>query len=69
MQDIPTEARIASIADVYDALATKRPYADQKPFVALKVILEQMEGHFDRKQLDAFIRFLCGNLQYTSEVE
>lgn len=61
MQDIPKEAKIASIADVYDALTTNRPYAGaRKPFDALKVMLEQMEGHFDQEQLIAFIRILGG---------
>lgn len=61
MQDIPIEAKIASIADVYDALTTNRPYAGaQKPFAALKVMLDEMEGHFDQEQLVAFIRLLGG---------
>lgn len=61
MKDIPKEAKIASIADVYDALTTNRPYAGaRRPFDALKVMLEQMEGHFDQEQLVAFIRILGG---------
>lgn len=61
MKNIPTEAKIASIADVYDALTTNRPYAGaRKPFDALKVMLEQMDGHFDQEQLVAFIRVLGG---------
>ena len=61
MQNIPKEAKIASIADVYDALTTNRPYAGaRKPFDALKVMLEQMEGHFDQDHLVAFIRILGG---------
>lgn len=61
MQNIPKEAKIASIADVYDALTTNRPYAGaRKPFDALKVMLEQMEGHFDQEHLVAFIRILGG---------
>lgn len=70
VREIPLEAKIASIADVYDALTTNRPYAGaRKPFSALKVMLEQMEGHFDQKQLVAFIRFLGGNPRYTPEAE
>ena len=61
VQDIPIEAKIASIADVYDALTTHRPYAGaQKPFAAIKEMLEHMEGHFDKEQLVAFIRLLGG---------
>ena len=68
MQDIPIEAKVASIADVYDALTTHRPYAGaQKPFFALKVMLEQMEGHFDQDQLIAFIRLLGGELVSQAE--
>lgn len=61
MNNIPTEAKIACIADVYDALTTNRPYAEaRKPFDALKLMLEQMGGHFDQEQLVAFIRILGG---------
>jgi len=46
--DIPVEARIMAIADVYDALVSKRCYKDKMSFeVANKIITESMGTHFD----------------------
>jgi len=54
-EDIPLEARIFAIADVFDALTCERPY--KKPFSYEKsmAILEEGRGsHFDPQVLDAF---------------
>ena len=54
-EDIPIEGRMTAVADVFDALATKRPY--KAPFSREKcfTILEEGRGtHFDPKVLDAF---------------
>ena len=59
--------RIAGIIDVYDALTTKRTYSDaRKPFAALKIMNEEMKGHFDEKYFKDFILFLGsgGERQY-----
>ncbi len=57
--DMPTEVRLASIVDVYDALTTNRPYAKARtPFEALEMMMGQMEGKFDPNLLKAFVRFL-----------
>ena len=46
--NIPLEARIMAIADVYDALVSKRCYKEKMSFEeANKVILESMGSHFD----------------------
>jgi putative two-component system response regulator len=53
--DIPLEGRITAVADVYDALSTKRPY--KAPFSRQKCfqILEEQRGRkFDPRVLDAF---------------
>ena len=48
--DIPLEARIMAIADVYDALVSKRVYKDSMSFEAAdKIIMEGMGKHFDPK--------------------
>jgi putative two-component system response regulator len=59
-EDIPYEARIVAIADVYDALRTKRPYKrayDHED--ALRVISEGEErvhvGKFDPDVREAFL--------------
>jgi response regulator RpfG family c-di-GMP phosphodiesterase len=51
----PVTARIFAIADVFDALASRRPYKEPMPFDETMEILEQGRGtHFDPMLLDAF---------------
>ncbi len=55
--DIPVTARIFAIADVFDALTSKRPYKEAWSFEEAIEILEEGRGtHFDPLLLDAFIR-------------
>lgn len=45
---IPLEARIVAVADVYDALRSKRPYKDEfNSTRALEILLEGAGTHFD----------------------
>ena len=47
--DIPVEARIMAIADVYDALVSKRVYKDKMSFEkADSIIMEGMGTQFDK---------------------
>ena len=47
-QDIPLSARIVAVADVFDALTSKRPYKAAWPVEkAMAVIREDAGGHFD----------------------
>ncbi|MEP9412098.1 MAG: HD domain-containing protein [Candidatus Brocadia sp.] len=58
-EEIHEYGKIASIIDVYDALTTRRSYADaRKPFSALKIMKEEMDGSFDGKLFREFILFL-----------
>lgn len=53
--EIPLAGRIAAIADVFDALVSKRPY--KKPFLLEKsfdIIKKGSGSHFDPDVLDAF---------------
>ena len=51
--------RIIIIADVFDALTTKRSYKfPMKTFQAFKIMKEEMSGHFDMKLLVDFIRLM-----------
>ncbi len=53
-EQIPIEARIMAIADVYDALVSKRIYKDSMSFEkADSIIMESMGMHFD-KNLEPF---------------
>jgi HD-GYP domain-containing protein (c-di-GMP phosphodiesterase class II) len=54
--DIHVYGRICSIADVYDALTSDRPYRKKMPpFAALKIMHEEMINHF---QNDLFQKFV-----------
>ncbi len=54
-EEIPLAARIVALADVYDALSSKRPY--KEPFSHEKscaIILESGDRHFDPRVVEAF---------------
>ena len=54
-EDIPIEGRMTAVADVYDALSTKRPYKEAFSRDKCFAILEEGRGtQFDPKILDAF---------------
>ena len=54
--DIPLSARIMAVADVFDALVSKRSYKEGFPFEkALGIIEEERGTHFDPKIVDAFL--------------
>jgi putative two-component system response regulator len=54
--DIPLEARIVAIADVFDALCSERPYKAAWPIEkAYAEILRLAGSHFDPACVDAFI--------------
>ena len=55
-EDIPLEARIMAIADVYDALVSKRCYKEAMSFdKAFEVMQESMGSHFDPNLEKVFV--------------
>jgi putative two-component system response regulator len=53
--DIPLAGRITAIADVFDALMTKRPYKEPFPWEKSLAIIRAGKGsHFDPDVIDAF---------------
>ena len=49
-ENIPLEARIMAIADVYDALVSKRVYKEKMSFEdADRIIMVGMGKHFDKR--------------------
>ncbi|TJY59008.1 HD domain-containing protein [Sinimarinibacterium sp. CAU 1509] len=53
---IPVEARIVAVADVFDALTTKRCYKDAWPLERARALLEEGSGrHFDPECVEAFV--------------
>ena len=56
-EEIPVTARIFAIADVFDALTSKRPYKDPLTFEQAMETLQEGRGiHFDAALLDVFSR-------------
>lgn len=54
-EEIPLAARIISVADVYDALSSDRPYRKaMPPFDAKEIIVKGKGVDFDPKVVDAF---------------
>jgi putative two-component system response regulator len=54
-QEIPVAARITAMADIFDALTSRRPY--RKPYSlaeALSIIRKGRDSHFDPDVFDAF---------------
>jgi putative nucleotidyltransferase with HDIG domain len=53
---IPLGARLFSVADVFDALTSDRPYRSAKPYeVARQIIIEGAGKHFDPQVVEAFL--------------
>lgn len=55
--EIPLCGRIVALADVYDALTSKRSYKDAfSHHAARSIILEESGSHFDPDVVDAFLQ-------------
>ena len=68
--EIPQMGRILAVADVFDALTSKRHYRDRMEFPKVMKILTQDSGsHFDKVYVDAFKEIKVGNLIQILEVE
>jgi len=56
-EEIPIAARIMALADIYDAMATKRCYKEPFPHDKIKkIILQERNKHLDEIVIDAFLR-------------
>ena len=54
-REIPLEGRIITVADVFDALTTKRPYKEAFPLdLSFRIISENRGRQFDPDVVDAF---------------
>ncbi len=55
-EDIPLNARIFAVADVFDALTSKRPYKEAFSFeVAVKILQDSLGSHFDPEVAQFFL--------------
>ena len=69
-QDIPLEARIISVADVFDSLSSDRPYRKAMPPNEVLDILKTDSGtHFDPVVVDAFLTAFRQGEMEISEVQ
>ncbi|CDL00300.1 Response regulator receiver modulated metal dependent phosphohydrolase [Magnetospirillum gryphiswaldense MSR-1 v2] len=58
-EDIPIEARIAAICDVFDALTSSRPYKEAWPLEkAVALVKDQSGKHFDPMLVEVFLGIL-----------
>ncbi len=56
-EQIPLEGRITAVADVFDALCSKRPYKPAfSPEKCRTLLIEGRGSHFDPRVLDAFLK-------------
>jgi len=56
-EEIPLVGRICALADVFDALGSKRPYKDPYPLeVCFRIVAEERGRQFDPDVVDAFFR-------------
>jgi putative two-component system response regulator len=68
-EDIPLEARITSVADVFDALTRDRVYRAALPVeTAVDVMVRDREGLFDPRLLDLFLVHLDEVLDLTRDL-
>jgi putative two-component system response regulator len=63
-EEIPLNARIVAIADVFDALLSNRPYkVAWSPEATVQYIQAERGRHFDPRLVDAFISVLPACLE------
>ena len=68
--EIPLSARITAVADVFDALTSRRVYKDaMDPEEAKKIIIEERGKHFDPVVVDAFLECYEEFLQVKAAIE
>ncbi|WP_281760434.1 HD-GYP domain-containing protein [Pseudodesulfovibrio nedwellii] len=59
--NVPMPVRIITLADIYDALTTNRPYAEaMQPYEALSLIRNEMRENVDMKVFKRFVAILSG---------
>lgn len=68
--DIPYMARIAAVADTFDAMTSKRTYRDALPLDVVIAEIEKCSGtQFDPQIASAFLDILKNNLDAITEIQ
>lgn len=66
---IPMAGRIVALADVFDALTSKRPYKEPYPVpTALHIIEKERKAHFDPELTDLFLQNVDSLLRIKAEI-
>ena len=69
-EDIPYLARIAAVADTFDAMTSKRAYRDPLPLDIVKAELEKNKGtQFDPQIADVFLGILNNNYDEIEKIQ
>lgn len=59
-EDIPFGGRILAVADVFDAITSKRHYRDKMPIInVIDILLKDSGSHFDKAMVDSFLGASC----------
>lgn len=62
-KEIPIGGRILAVADVFDAITSKRHYRDKMPITeAIDILLNGAGNHFDKMVVDTFLSMPCSKL-------
>ena len=68
-EDIPYLARIAAVADAFDAMTSKRTYRNSLPIEIVKDEIEKNKGtQFDPKIADVFLDILNNEYEKIEEI-
>jgi HD-GYP domain-containing protein (c-di-GMP phosphodiesterase class II) len=69
-EDIPYLARIAALADTFDAMTSKRTYRDA---LDIKIVIDEIEKNrrvqFDPQIADVFLDILCNHYDEVEEIQ
>ena len=69
-EDIPYLARIAAVADTFDAMTSRRSYRNPLPLEVVIAEIERCKGsQFDPKIADAFLNILNNNYNEIEEIK
>lgn len=69
-EDIPFFARIAAVADTFDAMTSKRTYRDALPVDTVKAEIERCKGsQFDPKIADVFLDILNNHYNEITDIQ
>jgi len=67
---IPLEGRITAVADVFDALTSRRPYKEPMPLPkCIDILIEGRGAHFDPAVLEAFFNAIQEIVQVAKELK